>query len=350
MSADEKGMKAALHRSLILVRESRRMGELPSDAPALIARGIRKTYGEVNALEELSFSALPGEIIGLLGPNGAGKTTAIRVLTTILPPGDGSFEVGGVPGHEGERVRARIGVLPESAGYPEHQNGIEYLSYHGELFGLARAESRRRAAALLEQIGLSGVADSPIGDYSRGMRQRLGIVRALVNDPMVVFLDEPTLGLDPAGQRQILAVIASIAADRGATVVLSTHFLAEVEEVCSRVLILNNGRLVADGSVAEVTRRAAAARRATLRVPPERASEAMDELDAMPAVRAAHDLEDHSGAVSATFDGSLSALEVTRLLADAVGSLARAGIPTLSVELERARLSEVFLKMTGGRS
>jgi ABC-2 type transport system ATP-binding protein len=222
----------------------------------LEAHALTKAYRALVAVEELSFAARPGEVIGLLGPNGAGKTTAIRVLTTILLPTSGSFTVAGIPHTRPAEIRQRVGVLPESAGYPEQQTGIEFLRYHARLYGHSRASADATAAVLLRDVGLADRQSSPISTYSRGMRQRLGIARALVNDPAVVFLDEPTLGLDPAGQEQIMRVIDGMARERAATVVLSTHLLAEVEEVCSRVLILNRGHLVADGTVAEVTQRA----------------------------------------------------------------------------------------------
>jgi ABC-2 type transport system ATP-binding protein len=222
----------------------------------LEAHALTKAYRALVAIEELSFTAEAGEVIGLLGPNGAGKTTAIRVLTTILAPTSGSFTVAGIPHTRPAEIRRRVGVLPESAGYPEQQTGIEFLRYHARLYGHSRASADATAAVLLRDVGLADRQSSPISTYSRGMRQRLGIARALVNDPAVVFLDEPTLGLDPAGQEQIMRVIDGMARERAATVVLSTHLLAEVEEVCSRVLILNRGHLVADGTVAEVTQRA----------------------------------------------------------------------------------------------
>jgi ABC-2 type transport system ATP-binding protein len=222
----------------------------------LEAHAVTKAYRALVAVEELSFTAEAGEVIGLLGPNGAGKTTAIRVLTTILAPTSGNFAVAGIPHTRPAEIRRRVGVLPESAGYPEQQTGIEFLRYHARLYGHSRASADATAAVLLRDVGLADRQSSPISTYSRGMRQRLGIARALVNDPAVVFLDEPTLGLDPAGQEQIMRVIEGMARERAATVVLSTHLLAEVEEVCSRVLILNRGHLVADGTVAEVTQRA----------------------------------------------------------------------------------------------
>jgi ABC-2 type transport system ATP-binding protein len=269
----------------------------------LEAHALTKAYSAVVALRELSFSAAPGEVIGLLGPNGAGKTTAIRVLTTIIEPSSGRFAVNGIPQARAAEIRRRIGVLPESAAYPGQQTGGEFLRYHARLYGQSRRSAQSTAAALLADVGLGAREESPISSYSRGMRQRLGIARALVNDPAVVFLDEPTLGLDPAGQEQILHVVRRISSERGATVVLSTHILAEVEEVCTRVLILNRGRLIADGTVAEVTRQAAAPRDVLLRVPAE-----------------AHER--------------------------ARQALALAGIPLRASELEGARLSDAFLSIT----
>ncbi|WP_158509431.1 BTAD domain-containing putative transcriptional regulator [Saccharothrix espanaensis] len=210
------------------------------------ARGLSKWFGGRSAVESVSFTARVGEVIGLLGPNGAGKTTTIRLLSTVLAPSGGEFSVAGVPGSRAAEVRARIGVLPEGAGYPARQTGVEYLAYHARLFGRSRGQAARVAAGLVEQVGLAGRGGSRIGSYSRGMRQRLGIARALVNDPVVVFLDEPTSGLDPAGQREILGLVAAIASGRGTTVVLSTHTLPEVEEICTGVLVMERGRVVAD--------------------------------------------------------------------------------------------------------
>ena len=233
----------------------------------LEVHGLRKAYGALIALDDLSFEAGAGEVVGLLGPNGAGKTTAIRVLTTILAPSGGTFTVAGVPHTRPAEIRRRVGVLPESAGYPGQQTGAEFLRFHARLFGHSRASAGATAGELLDQVGLADRGSMRISAYSRGMRQRLGIARALVNDPEVVFFDEPTLGLDPAGQRQVLALIEAIARERRATVLLSTHFLGEVEDTCSRVLILNRGRVVAAGTVSEVTRRAAAPRGGAARRP-----------------------------------------------------------------------------------
>jgi ABC-2 type transport system ATP-binding protein len=269
----------------------------------VMAHRIRKSYGSVVAVDGLSFTGHAGEVLGLLGPNGAGKTTAIRVLTTVLSPDDGEFEIAGMPHTQPTRIRERIGVLPESAGYPDQQTGAEFLAYYGELFGQPRGQARERGIELLTEIGLADRADSRIGTYSRGMRQRLGIVRALINDPAVVFFDEPTLGLDPAGQRQVLRLIAAIAKERGTTVILTTHLLSEVEETCSRVLILNRGKVIAEGTVREVTQQASAPRRARIQIPSEERDRAVE-------------------------------------------ALTNAGITVLASELEGARLSDAFLAMT----
>jgi ABC-2 type transport system ATP-binding protein len=182
-----------------------------------------------------------------------------------------------------------------------------------------------------------------IAAYSRGMRQRLGIARALVNEPRLVFLDEPTLGLDPSGQRQVLALVRRIARERGATVLLSTHLLAEVEEVCSRVLILNRGRVAAAGTVSEVARRLAAApRSARLRVAPERTDEAIEVLACARGIDGAASAEGHPGSVTATLDGATNDGSMN----DGLRLLTEAGIPVLSFELEGARLSDAFLAMT----
>jgi len=308
---------------------------------AVEANGLGKRYGSVVAVEDFSFAVEAGEILGVLGPNGAGKTTAIRILTTILAPTRGTFTVAGVPSSRPAEIRRRIGVLPESAGYPERQTGEEFLRYHARLFGHTRAGARAVADALLAEVGLWERRGSLIGGYSRGMRQRLGIARSLVNDPEVVFLDEPTLGLDPAGQRQILDTVRRIARERGATVLLSTHLLAEVEETCSRVLILNRGRLAAEGTVSEIARRAAAPRSARLRIAAEHAELASGVLRGIPGVQHVA-VDGQPGVLTVVLSGDASDM----LMNEGLRALTEAGVPLLSFELEGARLSDAFLTMT----
>jgi ABC-2 type transport system ATP-binding protein len=306
----------------------------------LEARGLKKLYGDMVAVEDLSFTAQAGEVVGLLGPNGAGKTTAIRMLTTILSPNAGSFSVAGIPHTRPAQIRQLVGALPESAGYPEQQTGAEFLRYHARLFGHTRESARSTASALLAQVGLAEREASRIGTYSRGMRQRLGIARALVNEPRVVFFDEPTLGLDPAGQRQVLQLVEGIARERGATVVLSTHFLGEVEDACSRVLILNRGRVVAEGTVAEVTRHAAAPRRGRFRVPPDQRELALRALAGVDDLGDAQPLDGRPDWVAVSISDPQTSVKA------AVQALTDAGVSLLAFELEGARLSDAFLAMT----
>jgi ABC-2 type transport system ATP-binding protein len=311
------------------------------------AERLTKRYGARTAVEELSFTAQQGEVVGLLGPNGAGKTTTIRLLTTVLAPTSGTFTVAGIPSTRPIEIRQRVGVLAESAGYPEHHTGIEFLRYHARLFGLPRSEATAVASRLLTEVGLAERATSRISQYSRGMRQRLGIARALVNEPDVVFLDEPTLGLDPAGQRQVLGIVREIAQRRGATVVLSTHTLPEVEEVCTTVLILDRGRVRVSGTVAEVTSAIAAPRSGQLRVPIEMVERAKRALDGVPGLTlvAADDRPDilrislPGGADARRDDGPTD-------MNAALRALLSAEVPVLSFEVDGARLSDAFLAIT----
>jgi ABC-2 type transport system ATP-binding protein len=306
---------------------------------ALEARGLTKAFGDVLAVETLDLAVPAGVVLGFLGPNGAGKTTAIRMLTTVLPPDAGTFSVAGMPHTRPLEIRQRVGVLPESAGYPERQTGEEFLRYHARLFGHSRESAQALAGSLLAETGLADRAGSRIGSYSRGMRQRLGIARALVNEPSVVFLDEPTLGLDPSGQRQMLTLIGQISQARGATVVLSTHLLAEVEEVCGRVVILNRGRIVAEGTVAEIVRRAAAPRQARVQVAPEAAEVALAALRAK-GIEAKPDTRPGAVDLSVRPEGAEEDVRA------ALRALLDADIAVLGLELEGGRLSDAFLAMT----
>jgi ABC-2 type transport system ATP-binding protein len=311
-------------------------------SPALSAQGLRKAYGELVAVRQVDLEVPAGTVLGFLGPNGAGKTTVIRILSTILPADAGSFVIAGVPHTEPARIRRLVGVLPESAGYPRGQSGEEWLTYHARLFGQPRDRALQTARRLLAEVGLADRGGSLVSAYSRGMRQRLGVARALVNDPQVVFLDEPTLGLDPGGQRQLLDLVLRLARERGATVVLSTHVLAEVEEICDAVVILHRGRVVAQGTVTDVVRRAAAPRHGFVRVPPEQRRRAL-EVFGEGEVRAAALDGDRRGELELTMPPDLppevAAEQALRRLLDA-------RVPVLGFSLEGGRLSDAFLAVT----
>jgi ABC-2 type transport system ATP-binding protein len=309
------------------------------------AMRLTKHYAGRSAVEGVSFAASQGEIVGLLGPNGAGKTTTIRLLTTVLEPTGGEFSIAGYPDTSPTEIRRCVGVLPESSGYPSHQTGGEYLRFYARLYGLSREQARSVSTELLTAVGLEERSQSPISTYSRGMRQRLGIARALVNDPVVVFLDEPTLGLDPAGQAQVLKIIRSLAKARDATVVLSTHLLPEVEEVCSKVVILNHGRVVASGSVGEVIKTALIEQSAQLRVPLDLVERARNVLAGFPGLSIDQTAEQPDVLILAV-DRPGTGVAPGEVMNEVLAAITAAGIPVLRFELEGARLSDAFLKMT----
>ena len=310
--------------------------------------GISKSYGSFEALHDLSFEVGPGETLGLLGPNGAGKTTAIRVLTTIFSPTRGTFNLDGIPHTQHNKIRRRIGVLPESSGYPLRLTGLEYLVFFARLYGKSRETARKDAQRLLFVVGLSERAGSRISTYSRGMRQRLGIAKALVNDPEVLFLDEPTLGFDPKGQREVLDIIRGITRQLGSSVILSTHFLEAVEQVCSRVIILNRGRVIADGSVNEIKQLVRIPQTGRFQVPPKMHDTARILFKEFSLIG---EVESH-GAGSGSFKITLELEELDPLLTTnenlniVLTALIEARIPVLSFSLESGSLSDAFLEMT----
>jgi ABC-2 type transport system ATP-binding protein len=315
--------------------------------PILVAQDLHRSYGSRRALRALSFSLRPGRVLGFLGPNGAGKTTAIRVLTTILEPTAGRFVVDGIGSEHPDRIRRMIGVLPEGLGFPQQGTGLEYLTFFGQLYGRGAADARRVGRDLLDNVGLRNRADSLVATYSHGMRQRLGIARALVNDPRVVFLDEPTLGLDPRGQQELLGLIQRIARERNAGVVLSSHMLSEIEGICDDVVIMNNGQVVAKGTVAEVIGRSvqdgAQQNLVRVRVPTASAASAAAILGAVPGLRQTE--TDPGGWLTVEFgdDGAPTGDLARNRLLDA---LIRAEIPVLGFEVAGGRLQDVFLQLT----
>lgn len=328
--------------------------EMPGSAPpVLLAEGLRKSYGSREALRGLSFSLRAGRILGFLGPNGAGKTTAIRILTTILEPSAGSFLIDGISSDYPERIRRQIGVLPESLGFPRQISGIEYLNFFGQLYGRTATEARETGRALLEGVGLQQRGNSLIKTYSRGMRQRLGIARALVNDPVVVFLDEPTLGLDPRGQQELLAMVQRIARERDVGVILCSHLLAEVEGVCDDVVILSAGQVVAQGTVADVigqTQRRAARRNVIrVQVPVPAMAESRQLLEALQPVSAVIPAGESTGwlqvELADSLDGNI-AEGMPKVKNKILEVLIRADIPIQGFEVGGGRLQEVFLQLT----
>lgn len=226
-----------------------------SNDSIVTARGLVKRYGEVTALDGLDLDVPGGTVLGLLGPNGAGKTTAVSILTTLVRPDSGTATVAGVDVMSDPRgVRARIGLSGQYAAVDEHLTATENLEMIGCLYGMPRREARRRGLELLEQFRLMEAADRPLKTFSGGMRRRIDLAGALVADPPVLFLDEPTTGLDPRSRGELWDAIR----DRvkgGTTVLLTTQYLEEADQLADEILVIDHGRAIAQGTAEELKRR-----------------------------------------------------------------------------------------------
>ncbi|HTS14266.1 MAG TPA: ABC transporter ATP-binding protein [Candidatus Sulfotelmatobacter sp.] len=229
--------------------------EEPSGSGSAIikTRQLTKHYGTLVAVDHLDLVIQPGEVFGLLGPNGAGKTTTILMLLGLSEPTSGRAQVVGFdPTREPLEVKSRVGYLPDDVGFYGELTGRQNLRYTAALNGLERRAGDARIDGLLEQVGLADSADRPVEQYSRGMRQRLGLADALVKDPSVIILDEPTASIDPAGVAEVLDLIRSLSRDQGVTVLLSSHLLHQVHQICDRVAIFSAGRILAQGPMAKL--------------------------------------------------------------------------------------------------
>ncbi|GAA2440417.1 daunorubicin resistance protein DrrA family ABC transporter ATP-binding protein [Actinomadura vinacea] len=309
--------------------------------PIVVAEGLRKRFGDTHALRGLDLALPAGRVCGVLGPNGAGKTTLIRILATLSDPDGGTARIAG---HDvvrkADRVRALIGLAGQYAAVDEKLTGRGNLRMFGRLYHLSRADARRRADELLERFGLMEAADRQVLGYSGGMRRRLDLITSLILRPQVLFLDEPTTGLDPRSRNEIWDSIRELVAD-GTTVLLTTQYLDEADRLADAVAVVDHGRVIADGT------------------PDELKGSIGDRLDVA--------LEDASlVARAATVLGGLTggepeaAPETGRLsvplnggakapvrLADVVRELDRAGVAAADVSVRRPTLDEVFLRLTG---
>jgi len=216
-------------------------------------RNLTKRYGELIAVDRVSFTAREGEILGFLGPNGAGKTTTMRVITGFLPATEGTVEVDGFDIFENSHeVRKRIGYLPENPPIYADMSVTGYLQFVARIKGVPRAQLGEATDRAVEACGLSGVTGRILGHLSKGFRQRVGLAQALIHEPRVLVLDEPTIGLDPRQIIEIRSLIRELATER--TVILSTHILPEVAQLCQKVVIINQGRIAIDDSLENLTR------------------------------------------------------------------------------------------------
>lgn len=244
------------------------------------AVGLTRYYGDVMAIEDVSFTVEKGEIVAFLGPNGAGKTTTMRILTCFLPPTRGTAKVAGYDILENPlKVRENVGYLPEDVPLYPDMTVKGYLDYMARLRGMPRRRREGRIEEVMERCGISDVADELIGTLSRGYRQRVGLAQALLHNPKVLILDEPTMGLDPRQTAEVRQLIKGMAGEY--TIMLSTHILPEAQQVCERVIIINDGKIVATDSTENLTAKLARSRRVYVEVrgPSEEVVRAIRSID-----------------------------------------------------------------------
>ena len=239
----------------------------------IVVKNVTKRYGPQKAVDDISFTVRTGEVLGFLGPNGAGKTTTMKAITCFLSPDEGEVSVGGFSFRDNpEEIKKNIGYLPETNPLYQEMAVLDYLRFVAELHGIPSGEIRGRILKMVNTCGLEGEKHKKIGELSKGYKQRVGLAQALIHDPAVLILDEPTAGLDPNQIVEIRELIKNIGKEK--TVILSSHILAEVEATCDRIVIIHKGKIVADGTAGELRKRAQG--REVLKVSIEGATDAND--------------------------------------------------------------------------
>ncbi len=309
-----------------------------SPTAVLEADSLTRRFGSITALENVSFEIRAGQVVGLLGHNGAGKTTTIRLLNGLLAPTDGEVRTLGLdPSTDGPEIRARTGVLTETPSLDERMSARESMRFWAEMWAVPREVVNRRVDELLERFDLGSRADDRVGGYSRGMRQRLALARTLLHDPPLLFLDEPTAALDPIAAIDVRDLVRSLAAGKDRTVLICTHNLAEAQELCDRVIILREGRVVADGTPSEVAGAAALPVRVRIEVDASHAAEALRLARA------------RSNAQAALLDNGLITVEgLTRdAVAGLVAELVAAGASVYRVNPEQPTLEDAYVALYG---
>jgi ABC-2 type transport system ATP-binding protein len=303
------------------------------------ATGLVKTYSQTRALDGLDLAVPEGTVTALLGPNGAGKTTAVRILATLLDPDAGSAEVAGIDVRKNPaEVRAKIGLSGQYAAVDEYLTGYENLEMVGRLYGLGRAASNQRARELLQVFGLTDSADRPVKTYSGGMRRRLDLAGALVAEPPVLFLDEPTTGLDPRGRSDLWEVILGLVKS-GTTLLLTTQYMEEADRLADDIVVIDHGKSIARGTASELKDLVGGERIEIVlgeSADLEQARTLLQQLAAGEVV-----VDEHARHVVVPVKGG------SKVLIEALRRLDAIGAPVMDIALRRPTLDDVFLTLTG---
>lgn len=325
------------------------MGAARMTTPAIVTQRLTRRFGDKTAVDALTLEVQAGEVFGFLGHNGAGKTTTVRLLNGVLEPHAGSARVLGLdPVADGAALRARTGVLTESAALDARLTGRDTLLIYADLFGVPKERVASRAAELLDFFGLSDSAGLKVAAYSTGMRQRLALARALLHEPELLFLDEPTAGLDPLAARQAHELIAELARHKGRTVFLCTHNLIEAQRLCDRVAVMERGRMVAMGAPAELSRQHVRRLDVEVEVAPEQMEAAADLL-ARAGALAAGQPGPAAGYLTRDASASLSLTVAGReAIPDALALLIRHGIRVYRLTPREPSLEDVYFALHGG--
>lgn len=301
-----------------------------------LTRRFHTRQGEVNAVRGLDIDIAEGELVGFLGPNGAGKTTTMRMLTTLLPPTSGSAIVAG---HELATdpvgVRRRIGYVPQGGSAGMDRKVGNEIRMQGRFHGLSKASAPRRCAELLDQLDLGGLGDRPVASLSGGQRRRLDIALGLAHTPRVLFLDEPSTGLDPQSRANLWEHIRSLRAETGMTVLLSTHYLDEADALCDRLLIIDHGRIVATGTPDELKQQLSGELVLLASPEPDKAADAL------------RNLPEASGIHVVAEEVRFRAPSGDRILPSVFRTLDERQIPMTALRVQRPSLDDVFLELTG---
>ncbi len=311
-------------------------------------RELTKVYGQTRAVDRVSFEVPKGQIVGFLGPNGAGKSTTIRMLACYLPPTSGGASVNGFDiFHQSRQVRQSLGYLPENTPLYTEMRVREYLEFRGKLRGMDRRLRRQRIEYVLDRCWLKDVHRRAIGHLSKGYRQRVGLADALLHDPPVLILDEPTVGLDPAQIRETRKLIRELGGKQ--TVMLSTHILPEVEAVCDRVIVIAGGRIAAQGSLEELraSRRLAARVRVECKAPPQ---ELANVLNRVTGVQKTELLDGQAAKEPGYTVAAIRARDGMDVREEVARTIIQHGWPLREIRLEHATLEEFFVQVTAGQA